>query len=116
MEVHFSGDERILTMISLIRAVDPRLLRQDAGGFTVDFQSLERKESLNEDERLLMKMRSALETTTEESQHRLELSWNEGMRLADTLDRLEKLQKWPEDVLAMSRNLRGRLMGLTESA
>ncbi|MGH9815020.1 MAG: hypothetical protein ACRD5F_06380 [Candidatus Acidiferrales bacterium] len=102
--------------MGLIRAVDPTLLRQGKDGFQVDFQAIERKDELNEDERLLLKLRGALEGAGESGGHALQLSWAEGRRLADALDRLERLQQWAPDVVAMSSSLKSRLMGLTESA
>ncbi len=116
MEVNFTGDELILTLVSLIRATDPRLLRQGPDGLQVDFASFERKTKLSEDERLLLRLRGALEAAATSGTHALELSGMEGQRLAQTLDRLEKLQKWEPDVVAMSQGLISRLMGLTESA
>lgn len=106
----------ILTLVGLIRQVDPTLLRQGRDGIQVDFATIERKETLSEDERLLLKLRGALERAGDSGDHPLQLSWAEGRRLADALDKLEQLQKWEPDVLAMSNNLKSRLMGLTESA
>ncbi len=116
LEIQFTVDELILTLVGLIRAVDPTLLRQGKDGFQVDFQAIERKDELNEDERLLLKLRGALEGAGESGDHALQLSWAEGRRLADALDRLERLQQWAPDVVAMSSSLKSRLMGLTESA
>lgn len=120
MEIYFSTDELILTLVGLIRATDPRLLRNGPSGIQVDFASIERKSTLSEDERLLLRLRNALETTAQEEgsddQRMVELSYADGRRLAETLEHLEKLQKWEPDVIAMSESLRARLMGLTESA
>lgn len=119
MEVNFTTDELILTLVGLIRSTDPRLLRTGPSGIQVDFASIERKETHTEDERLLLRLRGALEETSGEAQtdsKTMELSWAEGRRLAEALERLEKLQKWEPDVIAMSESLRARLMGLTESA
>lgn len=109
-------DELILTLVGLIRQVDPTLLRQGRDGFQVDFQAIERKEEHSEDERLLLKLRGALEGAGESGEYGLQLSWAEGRRLTDALERLERLQAWAPDVLAMSAALKSRLMGLTESA
>ncbi len=119
MEVYFNTDELILTLVGLIRATDPRLLRNGPNGIQLDFASIERKENHTEDERLLLRLRGALEGNAEDPEadkRMVELSWAEGRRLAETLERLENLQKWEPDVLAMSGSLRSRLMGLTESA
>jgi len=120
MEVYFNTDELILTLVGLIRATDPRLLKTGARGIQLDFASIERKQQPTEDERLLLRLRSGLETAPSEDEagerHMVEVSWAEGRRLAEALERLESLQKWEPDVLAMSGSLRTRLMGLTESA
>ncbi len=102
--------------MGLIRAVDPTLLRQGPDGFQVDFHAIERRENPNEDERLLLKLRTALEGAGDSGQYGLQLSWAEGRRLADALEKLERLQQWAPDVTAMSHSLKARLMGLTESA
>ena len=85
MEVSFTTDELILTLVSLIRSTDPRLLRNGPSGIQVDFATIERKESHTEDERLLLRLRNALEDTPEAQGNAkaLELSWAEGRRLAD---------------------------------
>jgi len=116
LEIQFTVDELILTLVGLIREVDPTLLRQGREGFQVDFQTIERKEQPSEDERLLLKLRGALEGAGDTGQYGLQLSWAEGRRLADALEKLERLQQWAPDVLAMSGSLKSRLMGLTESA
>ena len=116
LEVQFTSDELILTLVGLIRQVDPSLLRQGRDGIQVDFATIERKDELTEDERLLLKLRGALEGAGDSGPYPLQLSWAEGRRLAEALDKLEQLQKWETDVLAMSGNLKSRLMGLTESA
>ena len=110
MRVEFSNDELILTLVSLIRAVDHRLLKQGPDGFSVDFGSLEGKKVLTEDERLLLRLRGALDSSGERSSYGLELSSTERQRLAETLERLDRLQTWPEDVLAMSTGLQTRLL------
>lgn len=120
MEVYFNTDELILTLVGLIRATDPRLLRHGPNGIQLDFASIERKEKQTEDERLLLRLRNALEGSPGDAEsddrRMVELSWAEGRRLAEALERLESLQKWEPDVLTMSGSLRSRLMGLTESA
>ncbi|MBI1749747.1 MAG: hypothetical protein HY234_03150 [Acidobacteria bacterium] len=100
----------ILTLVSLIRAVDPRLLHHGPEGFTLDFGSLERKEDLSANERLLLRLRGALDSASEQNSYGLELSAVERQRLAETLERLDRLQTWPEDVLAMSTGLQTRLL------
>ncbi len=109
VRVEFSGDELILALVSLIRAINPAMLRQGPEGFTVDFQPIENKQELSADEQLLLRLRAALESTVTASAPGLELGVAEGQRLADTLARLESLQPWPPDVLEMSRKLRERL-------
>jgi len=110
VRVEFNNDELILTLVSLIRAVDPRLLHHGPDGFTVDFDSLEHKEVLSPDERLLLRLRGALDASGEQTSYGLELSAVERQRLAETLERLDRLQTWPEDVLALSSGLQTRLL------
>jgi hypothetical protein len=111
LKVEFQSDELILALISLIRATDPRLLRQGPEGFTVDFEQLERKAAPSPDDRLLLKLHTALDTAREQTLYSLELTAAESNRLAGTLASLEQLQPWPQDVLEMSRSLRARLEG-----
>lgn len=148
--MHFTGDELVLALISLVRAAHPRMLRQEADGFSVDFEALSKMKTLGPDERLLLKMRTVLEppapdgpsdvlpqTNAETSPETnpetnkvgavqpdgpahldqpaegqllsLDLAPAEAHRLAQTLGHLETLQRWPADVLEMSRALRARL-------
>lgn len=120
MEVYFTTDELILALVGLIRATDPRLLRNGPSGIQVDFASIEQKQTHTEDERLLLRLRNGLEEIpgeeASEEARMVELSWAEGRRLAEAIERLEKLQPWEPDVIAMGESLRTRLMGLTESA
>ena len=84
MEIQFTVDELILTLVGLIREVDPTLLRQGRNGFQVDFQTIERKEQHSEDERLLLKLRGALEGAGESGElgHRNSLTCSHGNRAA----------------------------------
>ena len=127
MRIEFTTDELILALVSMVRAIDPGMLRQGAEGFEVDFQALEAKKEFSPDENLLLKLRAALEgppgpvpTPSQASPreaepgkgpatHALDLVAADARRLGETLERLESLQPWPADVLAMSRNLRARL-------
>ena len=100
-------------MISLIRAVDPQMLQQGPDGFSVDFEKIEKKQSpLTPDEILLLKLRAGLEGAGDAGRFSLDLVIAEGQRLAGTLERLEALQTWPPDVLALSRGIRSRLATL----
>jgi hypothetical protein len=112
----FTSDELILALVSLVRATHPTMLRQEADGFAVDFEPLERKEALDPDERLLLKMRTALEAAGEGAPAEVHLDLAESQRLINTLAGLEALQPWPVDVLNMSRNLRARLLTVTGKA
>lgn len=114
--MNFTGDELILALVSLVRATQPAMLRQEADGFTVDFESLAKKETLDPDDRLMLKMRAALEAVGEGGTGQLDLDPEEGRRLAGTLAGLEKLQPWPRDVLEMSRNLRARFLRISGTA
>jgi hypothetical protein len=58
LAVQFTGDEIVLAIIALVRAIDPRMLKSDADGFTVDFTPLEGKKDLSSDEHLLVKLRN----------------------------------------------------------
>jgi hypothetical protein len=105
----FTHDELILLMISLVRATHPSMLRQDADGFTVDFELLDKKTALDEDERLLFKVRAVLDSPVEQSSPVLRIDEGECRRLAGALAQLQRLQAWPADVMAMCRDLRVRL-------
>jgi hypothetical protein len=109
----FTNDELILALISLVRATRPSMLKQEADGFSVDFESLQGKKNLDDDERLLIKMRTVLESPAESATEAqllsMDLNIKERHRLTGTLKRLEALQPWPDDVLSMSRDIRSRL-------
>ena len=107
--VTFTHDELILVMVSLVRATHPSMLRQEADGFTVDFQILDRKEILDDDERLLFKVRAVVDSPVDQPSGVLRLDANESQRIAAALAQLQRLQPWPADVLAMCRTLRARL-------
>ncbi len=112
MQVEFSGDELILALVSIVRAIDPRMLQQGAEGFEVNFQTLDAKSEFSADERLLLKLRTALEAPATSGSCGVELELGEGRRLGQTLEQLELLQPWPPDVLQLSRNLRTRLASI----
>ncbi len=99
----------ILALISLVRTTNPSMLRPSPDGFSVDFEALDKKTALSPDERLMMKFRVALEGPSAEASHPLNLDPAEAQRLGETLEKLESLQSWPADVLAMSGALRARL-------
>jgi hypothetical protein len=107
--MNFTGDELILALISLVRVTHPSMLRQDADGFTVDFEALERSQLPSDEERLLLKIRPALETAADTASRAIDLDAVESRRLYEALARLETTQKWPADVVAMSQALRERL-------
>jgi hypothetical protein len=129
--MRFTGDELVLALISLVRATHPRMLRQEVDGFSVDFEPLSTMKQLGPDERLMLKMRTVIEPpssdllahaasansgneaappeSSEGQPLSLDLAPAEARRLAQTLARLETLQRWPADVLEMSRALRARL-------
>jgi len=109
----FTSDELILVLISLVRATRPAMLRQEADGFTIDFEAIAASKSPTEADRLLLKMRAQMESpaenTADGSSTPLDLDVGEARRIAEALAKLELLQAWPEDVLNMSRGLRDRL-------
>jgi len=110
MRVEFSGEEMVLLLVSVVRAVDPRMLEQGPDGFAVNFQALDEKKVLTEDEGLLMKLRVAMEGAREDGKASVSLADGEGERLASALERIEGMGEWAADVLEMSRGLRKRLM------
>lgn len=113
--MEFAGDELVLALVSLVRQVDPTLLRQGADGFTVDFAGLDAKLELSDDEILLMKLRAALDTPVEKPAYSIPLSATEATRLSEAVTRVETLREWPADLVRMSRALRARLDALSGS-
>jgi hypothetical protein len=103
--LQLTGDEAVLAIIALVRAINPKMLKSDPDGFTVDFVPLEGKTDLSADELLLVKLRIG----TEENTDSLELTDPEAKLLAARLERLELMGTWPADVMTMSRTLRSRL-------
>ena len=110
MRAEFRGDEMVLLLVSLVRAVDARMLQQGPEGFSVDFERLDEKKVLTEDERLLMKLRVAMEGAEEDGRASVNLAEGEGGRLAGALERIETMGAWAVNVLEMSRELRKRLL------
>ncbi len=110
MEYSVNSQELILLLISLIRATYPAMLKEQAEGFTVDFDTLEAKaDSLTDDDRLLLKFRDALGADPEGDSYQLALTAEETARLVTTLTQLESLHAWAPEVLEMSKSLRQRL-------
>lgn len=112
----FSSDELILALVSLVRATRPGMLRQEADGFSVDFEAIARSKTPGKADRLLLKMGAVMNSSTKypaespSSSVSLELDAAEARQIADALAGLERLQSWPQDVMEMSRALRGRLV------
>ena len=112
----FSSDELILALVSLVRATRPGMLRQEADGFSVDFEAIARSKTPGKADRLLLKMGAVMNTSTKypaenpNSSVALDLEAAEARQIADALAKLESLQAWPQDVMEMSRTLRARLM------
>ena len=107
--VTFTHDELVLVMIALVRATHPSMLRPEADGFSVDFQIMDKKDVLDEDEKLLFKVRTVLDSPVEDPSRVLRLDDDESERILSALAHLQRLQAWPADVLAMCRSLRARL-------
>jgi hypothetical protein len=113
----FTSDELFLVLISLVRATRPAMLRQEADGFTVDFEAIARSKTPAPADRLLVKIGALMRTPGEDSQkdpagsspRSLELEPGEARQIVDALAKLELLQAWPQDVMEMSRALRARL-------
>ena|SRR5437879_5719947 len=119
----FSGDELFLVLISLVRATHPGMLRQEADGFTVDFEAIARIKTPGAADRLLLKIGALMRAPAEESEQEsvstssrsMELDPAEARQIADALAKLELLQAWPKDVVEMSRALRARLASNTDA-
>ncbi len=138
----FSNDELLLALVSLVRATRPAMLRQDADGFSIDFEAIAASKSPRNSDRLLLKLGAAMqgpppteppsggrsERTEEEGSATpgteieaaaadgvvsLEISAAEARQMGGALANLEQLQAWPADVLAMSRALRARLASVS---
>jgi len=105
MILELNSDELLIVIIGLVRRINPAMLKAEGDGFTVDFSPMVGKEVLSSDEKLLVKLRAAAEAGNAS----LELDADEASRLSTSLERLERIQKWPADVLDMSRGLRSRL-------
>jgi hypothetical protein len=110
VHLRFSHDELVLALVSVVRAVNPRMLETGADGFTVNLGPLEKKTPLTPDEQFLLKLSATLAgEASEMGGYEVELLTHESKRLVETLARLERLQNWPKDVLEMSRSMRERL-------
>jgi hypothetical protein len=111
----FTSDELILALVSLVRATRPAMLRQEADGFSVDFEAIASNKTPGNADRLLLKMGAVMGSSTPypaENPRKsvsLDLDAAEARQIADALAKLELLQAWPQDVVDMSRALRARL-------
>jgi hypothetical protein len=112
----FSSDELILALVGLVRATRPGMLRQEADGFSVDFEAIARSKTPGDADRLLLKMGAVMGSSTRypaenpNSSVSLDLDATEARKIADALAKLELVQAWPQDVMDMSRALRARLL------
>src|SRR5580704_5891190 len=112
----FTSDELILALVSLVRASRPGMLRQEADGFSVDFEAISRSKTPGDADRLLLKMGAVMGSSTPYPAENpsttvsLDLDAAEARQIADALAELELLQAWPQDVMDMSRALRARLV------
>jgi hypothetical protein len=57
----FSNDELLLALVSLVRATRPAMLRQDADGFSIDFEAIAASKSPRDSDRLLLKLGAAMQ-------------------------------------------------------
>src|ERR1039457_4781144 len=105
MILELNSDEMLLVIISIVRKINPAMLKAEGDGFTVDFTPLQNKTELSSDEQLLVKLRAAAELEAPS----VNLDGPEARQLGASLERLERLQKWPADVINMSRELRSNL-------
>lgn len=112
----FTSDELVLALVSLVRATRPSMLRQEADGFSVDFEAITRSKTRGDADRLLLKMGAVMNSSTPypaenpSSSVSLDLDAAEARKIADALAKLERVQAWPQDVMDMSRALRARLI------
>ena len=106
MKFEFTGDELVLAIIALVRRVNPRMLKSEADGFSVDFSVMASRSSHSPDEQLLLRLREASETQSAA----IDFTVVEAESLAASLALLEVLQAWPADVMSISRALRARLV------
>jgi hypothetical protein len=107
--ITFAPDELVLLIISLVRTTHPSMLRQESDGFAIDFELLDKKKVLTEDERLLFKVRALMDSADAQPSRIMHVNEDESARLVAALVQLQKLQAWPADVLEMCRTLRSRL-------
>lgn len=111
----FSSDELILALVSLVRATRPGMLRQEADGFSVDFEAIARSKTPGRTDRLLLKMGAVMNSETAYPAENptnsvsLDLDAGEAREISEALAKLEVLQVWPQDVMEMSQALRARL-------
>jgi hypothetical protein len=105
----FTVDELVLALVSLIRVVDPTLLQQGPEGVTLELEPLARKADLTSAERLLLKLRSALDEDRPQRTCTVMLSVEEAHQLEESLVQIEALRNWPADVRRLSAALRARL-------
>ena len=105
MILELNSDELLLVIIGIVRRINPAMLKTEGDGFAVDFTPLQNKTELSNDEQLLVKLRAAAESEAPS----LNLDAREARQLGASLERLEQLQKWPVDVINMSRELRSKL-------
>lgn len=105
MTLELNSDEMLLVIIGIVRKINPAMLKAEGDGFTVDFTPLLNKTDLSSDEQLLVKLRAAAESEAPS----VSLDALEARQLSTSLERLERLQQWPADVINMSRELRSKL-------
>ncbi len=113
----FAYDEMVLILIALIGVANPSALSQEGDGFSFDFQWLDCKEDLDEEERLISKCRAVLDAASNGQSSRpaceLALDSAEGRRIALAINRLQRLQPWPMDVAELCRNIGARLSSIS---
>src|SRR5438445_11322197 len=101
----FSSDELILALVSLVRSTRPGMLRQEADGFSVDFEAIARSKTPGDADRLLLKMGSVMGAETPypaknpDSSVSLDLDAGEARQIADARARFELLQAGPGAVV-----------------
>lgn len=92
------------------------MLRQESDGFAIDFELLDKKKVLSDDERLLFKVRAVIDSADAQPSRIMHLNEDECARLVAAMVQLQKLQVWPADVLEMCCTLRSRLSASVSGA
>jgi hypothetical protein len=111
MRIDCTGDELLLALVSMIQVTRPALLKPAGDGFDVDIAPLMESTTLNDGERLVLRLYALFSGGQEKASFSLELNAAEAQRISDALGRVEAARAWPGDALVLCRGLRQRLLG-----